>query len=300
MDLQKSIFQTIAFFDLFDYPLTAEEIQTYLYNYKKPVHIKEIKGVLGEMDSVEKIHDYYVRKGRTRLAGARKTRKFIAEKFWGRVRQYGQYLCQAPFVEMLAVCNNLAYNNPTEQSDIDLFIVIKEGRMWLARVWVTLILQFFGVRRHGEKIAGRFCLSFFITPKRLNMEPLLLPEDPYMAYWTKLLLPIYGEKTYQKFREENQKWLWEKYGIRWPDPKPIPFKRTGRFKKIMEWILGGWLGDFLEWVLKKTIKKRTLRNAQKLDADAGVIVLDDILKFHNHDRRKEYLERWEELCSRKG
>ena len=84
MNLQKSILQTIAFFDLFDFPLTAEEIKKYLYDYKDPVHIKEIKGTLEEMEGLEKFHEYYVFIGRGKLVDIRKARKFISEKFWGR------------------------------------------------------------------------------------------------------------------------------------------------------------------------------------------------------------------------
>lgn len=295
MNLKKSVLQTIAFFDIFDFPLTAEEIKEYLYNYKKPVHIKEIKGTLEEMEEVEKIHNYYVLKERGKLVDLRKGRKFIAEKFWGRVRQYGQYVVKVPFVEMVAVCNNLAYDNPSELSDIDLFIVIKKGRMWIARLIISLILQFHGVRRHGDKITGRFCLSFFITPKKLNMEPMLLrPEDPYLAYWTKLLMPIYGKDAYKQFMEENQGWMGKKYGLKFSElnTKQFSFQKTSRSKKFWEKVLKGWFGDLLEKILKKTFKKRTLRKAKKLGPEASIVVTDDMLKFHNHDRRKEYLDKW--------
>jgi len=295
MSLKKSILQTITFFDIFSFPLTAEEIKEYLYNYKKPIHIKEIKGTLDEMESIEKIHDYYVLKGNGKLIDIRKSRKFIAEKFWERVRQYGQYIAKVPFVKMIAICNNLAYDNPTESSDIDLFIIIKEDRMWLTRLIITLIFQFHGVRRHGNKIAGRFCLSFFITPKKINMEPLLLkPEDPYMAYWTKLIAPIYGENTYKKFIEKNQEWMQNQYGLKLSEinKKQISFKKESPLKRFWELILNGWLGNLIEFLLKKTFKKRTLTKSKKLDKKANVIVTDNILKFHNHDKRKEYLDKW--------
>jgi hypothetical protein len=296
MSIQKSILQTIAFFDIFDFPLTAEEVREYLYCYKKPVHIKEIKGVLDEMPEIEKIHDYYFLKGRGKLLDVRKSRKFIFEKLWGRVRQYGQYIVKVPFVKMIAVCNNLAYDNATELSDIDLFIVIKEGRMWLARLIISLILQFHGVRRHGQKITGRFCLSFFVTPKKLNMEPLFLkPQDPYMAYWTKLIMPIFGEEMYNRFKEENTKWLEGLYGLKFSDnnKKNFTFPAQEKSKNFLEFILRGKFGDFIEFLLKKTFKKRTLKKSKSLGHEANVVVTDDILKFHNHDRRKEYLGRWE-------
>lgn len=307
MNLKHSILKTIAFFDLFDFPLTAEEIREHLYQYDKPVHIKEIKGVLGEMSVVEnpekkikleKVHDYYVLKGRARLVDTRKARKFIAEKFWNRTRQYCQYIVKIPFVQMVAVCNNLAYDNPTEQSDIDLFIVIKPGRMWLARLWITLVMQFFGVRRYGEKVAGRFCLSFFVTSQKLNMEPLLLkPKDPYLAYWTKLLHPIYGMRSYRKFIEENQSWLRREYGLNFPEinERRFPFEQKSMWKNFWEWVLGGRFGSLIEGLLKRTFKKRTLKKASQLDPEASVVVSDDMLKFHNQDRRLEYFDLWKRL-----
>jgi hypothetical protein len=300
MNLKKSILQTITFFDIFEFPLNAEEVHEYLYGYKNPVHIKEIRGTLDEMTEIEKIHDYYVLKGRGKLIDTRKARKFISEKFWGRVQQYGQYITRVPFVEMVAVCNNLAYDNPTELSDIDLFIVIKEGRMWLARLIISLILQFYGVRRYGDKISGRFCLSFFVTQKKLNLEPLLLkPQDPYMAYWTRLMMPVYGEEVYNKFKEENAKWLQESYGLKFADSnkKHLAFHEKDQSKSFSEFILKGRFGDFIEFLLKKSFKKRTLKKSKMLGPDASVVVMDDMLKFHNHDRRKEYLEKWEDSLS---
>jgi len=300
MKLQKSIFQTIAFFDLFDFPLTAEEIKEYLYKYDKPLHIKEIKGTLEEMETIEKIHDYFVLKGRSKLVDMRKARKFIAEKFWGRVRQYGQYIVKVPFVKMVAVCNNLAYDNPNELSDIDLFIVIKKGRMWTARLLITLILHFFGVRRHKNKIVGRFCLSFFVTPEAMKMEELSLkPKDPYLAYWTKLLMPIYGEETYKQFMTENEQWLKKEYGLNFEniENKKFTFHGQSNFKKIAEWILGGFIGNLIENILKKTFKKRTIQKSKNLGPESNVVVTDKILKFHNHDKRKEYCERWEKKVS---
>jgi len=68
-----------------------------------------------------------VLKGRITLPEARKTHKFIAEKLWNRVKFYSNSMQKMPFIRMIAVCNNLAYDNANEKSDIDLFIVVKDG-----------------------------------------------------------------------------------------------------------------------------------------------------------------------------
>lgn len=293
-DLKRSIINTISFFDIFSYPLTAEEIKKYLYKYKNPIHIKEIKGTIEEMEEIEKIHGYYVLKDRANLADTRKARKFLAEKLWGRTRQYCQYLTNVPFVEMIAACNSLAYDNPNEESDIDLFIVIKKDRMWFARTAITAILHFFGVRRHKNKIAGRFCLSFFTTPEKMDMSELeLKPEDPYLAYWTKLLMPVYGEKAYADFVEKNKKWLKEKYALSFSaeTPEKITFRNEKKIKKILEKALDGKLGDLTESAIKKLLKKRALKKAENLKDPSGTIISDDILKFHDEDMREKYREK---------
>ncbi|MBN2087736.1 hypothetical protein JW758_05295 [Candidatus Peregrinibacteria bacterium] len=298
MNLKDSIIKTIKYFDLFDFPLTAEEILEYLYEYDKPVHIKEIKGTLKEMveaETIEEIKEHYILKGRRNILETRKTRKFIAEKYWNRVKLYGIYMRDVPFVKMVGICNNLAYDNSSEQSDIDLFIVIKPGRMWIARFILTLVLHFYGVRRYKDKIAGRFCLSFFVTTNELNMGKLQIkPEDPYLAYWTKLLCPIYGEETYEEFKTENEVWLKEQYGLNFSErtKKHMYVNNKSKGKKFFEFLLKGKMGDYFEKLLKNTFKKRTLRKMKHLGPEASVIVSDDMLKFHNNDRRKEYLERW--------
>jgi len=297
-ELVKSVTDTIRFFDLFDFPLTDEEVMKYLYKYGEPLHIKELQATLKhlvEIDKLSEIKGHFVMPGRESLVETRKARKFIAEKFWNRTKLYGTYMRSVPFTRMIAVCNNLAYNNPSEQSDIDLFIVVKPGRMWLARFLITLILHFFGVRRHGNKVAGRFCLSFFVTSDKTAMEEFELEgEDPYLAYWAKNLRPIFGEKDYLRFQEQNKQWLAD-YGLEFDDSykKHMYHYEEGAVKKLTEWLLGGFLGDQLEKLLKATLKKKTLRSMKKLGVNANVIVTDEILKFHNYDRRKEFLERWQ-------
>lgn len=296
-ELVEAVQNTIRFFNLFDFPLTAEEVMDYLYKYSSPLHIKELKGTLDYMVREGKLFEikgYFVLPGREPVIETRKTRKFIAEKFWNRTKLYGTYMRSLPFIRMIAVCNNLSYDNSSELSDIDLFIVVKPGRMWLARFLTTVVLHFFGVRRYGDKIAGRFCLSFFVTSEKMDVSEFELhPEDPYLAYWTKNLRPIFGQETYRAFREKNQEWL-SGYGLHFDDSyrKHMYHYEDEKLKKAAEWLLEGLIGDFLEGILKRTLKKKTLRSAERLGPEANVIVTDEVLKFHNHDRRQEFFDRW--------
>lgn len=299
MNLKASLLATIAFFDLFDFPLTAEEIKDYLYGYDKPVHIKEIKGTLKEMAEagvLDALKDHHVLAGRTKLLEIRKARRFIAEKFWNRATLYAKTMQRIPFVRMAAVCNNLAYDNTDEGSDIDLFVVTEPGHVWTARFFLTAALHFFGVRRHGKKTAGRFCLSFFVTTENLDMGPLQIePEDPYLAYWTKTLTPVYGETVYADFQKQNAGWLKRSYGLVFSDfpRRHLYCLKESLFKHFLERIFGNWF----ETLLQKTLKKKTLAAQAKLGPAANVVVTDSMLKFHNHDRRREFFETWKKTMA---
>jgi predicted nucleotidyltransferase len=70
---------------------------------------------------------------------------------------------RVPFVRAIALTGSLAENKATEQSDIDLFIQVREGTIWTTRALVTLAIESAGIRRTDAKIAGRICLNWYAT-----------------------------------------------------------------------------------------------------------------------------------------
>ena len=129
----------------------------------------------------------------------------IEKKLWKRVRFFSKFFKMIPFLKMAAVCNNLAFGKVSENSDIDLFIVAKTGRLFTVRTFVTFWFSVFGVRRHANKVAGRFCLSFFIDEEAMDLSPLAIPKDFYLAYWVGTIVPIVDiNNTSLKFLSRNK------------------------------------------------------------------------------------------------
>jgi len=116
----------------------------------------------------------------------------LEKKMWKKARRYVRFLQIVPFVRMVSVCNNLAFSKVREGSDIDIFIIAKNGRLFLVRSFVTFLLQILGVRRHGKKISKRFCLSFFIDESVMDLSKIALENDIYLAFWIKILDKKYG------------------------------------------------------------------------------------------------------------
>lgn len=218
----------------------------------------------------------------------------LEKTLWRKVRRYVWFLKFVPFLRMVAVCNNLAFGKLRAESDIDLFIVARAGRLFMVRFLVTVILQVLGVRRHGNKVAGRFCLSFFVDDSALDLAGIAIERDIYLAYWVRSLVPVIDDGVYQEFLTRNL-WTLDYFDgdvvFSYPDEKKL-IRKSWILRWIFKWLLGGWLGYFFEGRLKKWQMKRAREKAFTAGGKANLIVSDHMLKFHNIDRRRQYRNRW--------
>lgn len=199
-----------------------------------------------------------------------------------------------PFLRMAAVCNNLAFGRVDEKSDIDVFVVAKSGRLFFVRTFLTGFLHFLGVRRYGNKVAGRFCLSFFIDDDFLDLSKVAIEDDIYLAYWLKTMLPIFDDGASVELIEKNR---WARRFFENEEDFEICRDRVfgGVFfpGRVLEWIFGGWLGDFIEKKLKNWQLNRAKEKIKNFNnSDLGLVVDDHILKFHNVDRRRQWRNEW--------
>lgn len=215
----------------------------------------------------------------------------VEKKLWENVYKVLPSLKSVPFLKMVAVCNNLAFGKVDGESDIDLFIVAERGRLFMVRFLVTLILQLKGVRRHGNKIAGRFCLSFFVDESSLNLEKIAIENDIYLAYWVKTIVPVMDDGAYKKFVDEN-KWIEKFFAEEILCESKSKIEINGGLKKFCTWLLDGVFGDLLEFILRKWQIARASVKAKEADEKASLLVQEHILKFHNVDRRAYYRDLW--------
>ena len=220
-----------------------------------------------------------------------------------RARKLSRVFESIPYVKMVAVCNTVAFGHAKRDSDIDLFIVCEKDRLLIGRLLTVIYLHLLGVRRHSKKIAGRFCLSFFIAEDSLSLKEIKCDkDDAYLAYWTATLIPVYGFSIFNEFKKNNE-WAFKYVGdishlISPAQSFEDNTKYNGNIKislsrKFIEFLLKGMLGDWIENRIFNWQKKRF--EARKFTSSASVIVNKKMLKFHNVDRRKQYNDEFEHL-----
>ena len=193
--LEQAIWRTVAYVDLFDYPLTAVEIHRYLDGIPATATqvAKTLAGSpmlaahLGQRDG------YFCLPGREDIVEVRQARRRLAQQMWPEAVRYGRLIAQLPFIRLVAVTGSLAMNNVTEDADIDYFIVTENGRLWLARALVIGVVRL--AARHGIAL----CPNYFVAESALT-----LPErNLYTAREIVQMVPLFGGSIYRQLRQHN-------------------------------------------------------------------------------------------------
>ena len=301
--LEKSIIKTCAFFDLFDYPLTALEIKQWLIGEagQPAAGLAQIYDCLSRSEflktSLSQTDGFYSLAGRGTISATRLRRYQITQKKYRLARRGLRALASLPFVDGVFLCNNFGYNNLHSRSDIDIFLTVRPGRIFLVRLLATLAVAICGLRPSKTVQADRLCLSFYLASDALDFSRLkIAADDLYLSYWLNNLLPVYGTVNLSAANP----WLKQilpNFSPLVPAPQRlVQLGRLGRgFKQAAVWLLSGRFGNRLEaW--NRRLQSRQFSLAKKELArmpDSRVLISDQIIKLHENDRRNDYLGRWQ-------
>jgi O-antigen ligase len=294
--IKEAIVRTIAFFDLFNYPLTLFEIWKYL---GVEASYDEVEAALSEPDLRAVIGEkigFYFPIGREDSIEARHERQALSHHKSKVAIRAAKILRHISGMRLIAVCNNFSYR---PDSDVDLFIVVAKNRLWLTRLLSAVIMQIFGLRRYGKKIADRVCLSFYVTDDNLDLSSVAFADDPYFYYWLAWLTPIYDDICYADFWQKNQwlkQYLPNVFSYRTGDERLVRDNYFSLlFKRLNNYWFNSVVGNYLERTVKIVQLSKMAKNISSVAAadDTRVVINDRMLKFHEQDRRAEYRERME-------
>lgn len=207
-DLIRSIYQTLAYADVFRYPLTAAETWRYLVG-AQPVSLAKVEQTLGAMvlkpeAGIGCQGGYYYLSERGDLAAERVSRAKIAFKKRRVIQKSLPLIRAVPSVLLVGLTGALTMNVADPGDDIDLLIVTKKGMLWVTRLMVNLILDVVGRRRKPDDISvkDKLCLNMFIDELELS-----LPEeerDVFSAHEAVQMEPLVDRSgIYPKFLRAN-------------------------------------------------------------------------------------------------
>jgi hypothetical protein len=189
-----SVFHTLAYADVFDYPLTVSEVYRYLPSAN--ASFEEIVQALTDKTLFSKIDDYYTLRGREGIVDTRQRRAEVAHRIWVKAARYGRIIASLPFVRMVAVTGSLAMNNVEDGKDIDYMIVTAPKHLWTSRALALLVTRL--ARLEGVSL----CPNYLITTNVLALDE----HSLYVAHELAQMIPLSGMEIYDEMRRLND-WM---------------------------------------------------------------------------------------------
>lgn len=285
--LERSIFDTIRYFDIFGLPVTAVQIWRSLivdragtgtrWHGRAAPTFREISHTLAESgwlkQQVASHWGYYCLRAAAQQHGgaeqyvrARMARHRTAQAKWKIARRSARLMARLPLVRMIGVTGSLALSNTQTDSDIDLLLVVRRGRIWTARLLALLAAQLMGRRRtyDDRRAPDKLCLNHFITDDALAMSPAL--RSVYTAVLYEHVVPLSGLAVWRRWHAANA--VWTKRWLMYPaEPLLAPryYVRVGAaWRSVRPWA-EGWLlepaGEALERLAERWQRRAMARHA---------------------------------------
>lgn len=266
-DLRRHILSTIAYFDLFHYPLTMDEIYLYLPVKCDTTDFEYALKYLVIDRTVYHFGRFYTLKNDYFLVERRLDGNARATRMMGTAKKVSNLLVRFPFVRGIAISGSLSKNFADEDSDIDLFIITAKNRLWVARTLMHCFkkLTFLVKREHY------FCMNYYIDEEELQIRE----KNIYTAIEIATLIPVHGDTTFEQFYMANnwtRSYLPNKY-MRLTTAKSL--KRL-LLKRAFEWLFNNQLGNALDDLLMKITTERwgKKRQQKKLNIKGLIMGMD--------------------------
>lgn len=285
--LRDAVAATLTYFDIFDYPLTLQELKRYLYRYPQdgdmmPTTTDLLRTL--EYPAFGSMSGFYFLAGRGEVVAVRQKRFRMAERKYRRALAFARMVRLLPSVRLIAVCNSLAISNAGRESDIDMFLVVRPGTVWATRLMVAGTLSLFGLRPTETRHADMFCVSFYVSETNMDLSSVALPGgDTYLRYWIASLIPIYDAgDTMRSFMEANRGLLRDIPAVR---GEQVPSARIVPVAPRWTSLLMPLMRSIEPFARRFQMRKFPDTIRSKANKDSRVRISDDMLKFHVHDRR---------------
>ncbi len=307
---RNNILATLAYYDVFDFPLKEGEIFKFLFNFEhlsasgdgQSPDFGEIKTELERLRSENIVNfsdGFYFLFGKEYLIPLRIKREKLAKRKWQKAIRAVKWLRFVPYLRGVFASGSLAMSNTDELSDLDVLVVVRRGRIWLARLLVSGLLSLLSVRRkYNQKIApDKICPNHYITDGSLHI-PF---KSIYNAQTYISLKPIFVSEANMigEFFEANS-WLGE-YVLSFEAKESAAEKinaatghnfLTKTKSKTGELILNTRLGDWLENRAKHWQIKRIEKHKRQDPPGGRVVYTDEQLEFHPGSVEAEIIEKY--------
>ncbi len=291
-ELTASVIRVLLYFDIFNHPLSKNEIRDLIQLELKDDN--ELSEVLVELNDQRKIyfHEGYYSicasafNMHRRIAGEK-----LAKTMVSRMKRFSSLIASFPFVKAVTISGSLSKNFMDENSDIDYFIVTSPNRLWLARTLLVLYKKLFLFNSKRN-----FCVNYFVSEDQLSIPD----RNIFTATEVSFLIPVYNYDIYMKFMNENE-WsrsFYPNFPLR--NQYYLVKEKFPRIKSFLEKIFSSNLGETLDnYFFRFTLRhwKKKFSNFDPSTFDLRMRTKKNISKHHPNGFQEKILKELDKKIS---
>ena len=236
--LGRSIIRTMAYYDIFTYPLTAEEVyHNLITNHTNLDEVTKELYKLSDQKIVYKKENFFLLKDNDSYITRRLNGNKLAGKRLNTAKRISGFISRFPFTRGILLSGSLSKGFMEEDSDIDYFVITYPNRVWFTRLSLMLFKKVFLLNSKKN-----FCINYFVDAENLEIKE----KNSFTAIELATLIPTYGTEMYEELYKQN---IWIKdFFPNYPKRKTddVSNKKNGIIKSLVEKLMMRKLGDKID------------------------------------------------------
>jgi hypothetical protein len=195
------VLKTIAYFDVFRYPLTGEQIYRFLprnsTTHEYLSHVVQRLVAAGVLDEFENY--FFLRSEDRTIVTRRREDELRAKKMMTYARRVSWLLKQFPFTRAVFITGSLSKDVAAADSDIDFMIVTAQERLWICKTMLTGFRKIFLLGSHKY-----FCTNFYVAEHQYG----LAERNMYAAIELRTTRVMWNIPAFEEYQQANS-WAYE-------------------------------------------------------------------------------------------
>ncbi len=243
MQFRSSILKVIAYFDMFNHPVSLEDILYFLDTEAEEYSIQIELDTLIEEGCLFRTGPFFSLKDDPAIADRRTNSHRRADALLPIAVRGARLLYQFPFVRGVFISGSLSKHCAEEKEDIDYFIVTGANRLWIARTLMHLFKKLTYLRGHQH----RFCMNYYVDEEALEIRE----KNIFTATELVTLIAASGKGGVINLFNANE-WttrFYPQYRHRNRESPATP--NSSLLKRTCERLLDNGIGDFLDDYFRK-------------------------------------------------
>lgn len=287
--IEQKIIDTILYFDVFNYPLTKEEIYNFLSLKITYEEYDEALLKLIELNQITLTNNFYILKHQNELIIKKRyeANKFARDAF-ELINPIAKVIYKIPFTTGIFISGSLSKNYFDNNSDYDFFIVTNKNRLWICRTYFTIFYKL--LPKQKKKF---YCLNYFVSENDLKISD----QNIFVATELATLIPIVNKNSYEKLLSENNWYKGYLPNAATQNLNYLTYFKKDIGRKFLETIFSGSIGNFIDDFLLSQTQKRWKRKFSSLSIEEFNLQFrakKNVCKRHTKGFQNKVIANWKE------